>query len=99
MAVPFTFEVADNVWAILFPLPVLAPLTPEAFTVQLNVVPETLFGLVIEKPVDCPEQSAAVEGVTLTVGFWYTVNKSVFSIVWFWVPVHPVALILTVAFP
>lgn len=75
----------------------IAPFAPDAIAVQLNVVPETLFGLLMEKAVGCPEQIEAVEGVTLSVGRCFIVNGNVFVIVCIWLPVHPEALIFTVA--
>ena len=37
--------VVVKAWLIVLPLPAVAPLTPVALTVQLNVVPDTAFGL------------------------------------------------------
>ena len=64
-----------SVWAILFPLPEVAPVTPDPETVHEKVVPETV--LVRSISVISPVQMSADEGVTVNTGMGFTVTCAV----------------------
>lgn len=64
VTVPVASAVVVRVCTIDVPLPLDAPDTPEALTVQLKVVPETPFGLVMLIDVACPEHNVCPEADT-----------------------------------
>ena len=73
VAVPGDEPVADNVSAIVEPLPTSTPLTPESTRVQLYVGPATPLVVVNEMLVDTPLQIVCAAGVATTSGRGSTV--------------------------
>jgi hypothetical protein len=64
-----TPSVEVSTWLIRFPVPAAAPLTlDDESTVQLKVVPLTLFGLVIAIAGDVPEQIVVLLAATVGIG-------------------------------
>ena len=66
-----------NACAIVLPLPAVAPLTPLALTVQLKVVPLTVFGLLNAMLVVLPLQIVCTAGVANTSGIGLTFTVTV----------------------
>jgi hypothetical protein len=78
VTVPCTLDtVVVNACAIVLPLPAVAPLTPVDETVQLNVVPATVFGLVNAMLVVLPLQIVCNAGVANTSGIGLTFTVTV----------------------
>src|SRR5579859_1237488 len=82
VAVPLDEVVAVNVWAMLLPLLFDAPLSLFCETVHENVVPLTLFGLVIAMDVGWPENIAWFDAEAVGAGLTVAVTFIA-------VPVHP----------
>lgn len=87
MTVPaVTPSVEVKTWLIVLPLPATAPDTlVELNTVQLKVVPNTPFGLVIATLVLAPEQIVCGEAATLGIGVTTTLTA-------YGVPLQPAAV-------
>lgn len=76
---------------MVLPLPGETPLTLDWLTIQLNVVPLTPFGLVMDKFAVSPEQMDKPDGVMATVGLGFTVATTVVGVL-----EHPLAVAVTV---
>jgi hypothetical protein len=96
VAVPATEPVAVNVSAIVVPVPVSTPLTPESTRVQLYVTPPTPFVVLKPMLVTAPLQIVWLAGNATTFGFGVTVTTTTIG-----VPVQPDApgVIVYVAVP
>jgi hypothetical protein len=86
VAVPATEPVAVNVSAIVAPLPISTPLTPESTRVQLYVTPPIPFVVLNPMLVTAPLQIVWLAGNATTFGFGVTVTTTTIG-----VPVHPPA--------
>ena len=64
-----------KVWAIVEPLPAEAPVTLLVVTVQLKLVPATLFGLLIAMLVVSPLQIVWLMAATVGIGFTVTITS------------------------
>ena len=70
-ASPILLLVVVNIWAIIAPLPLLAPVTLVWTTFQLNTVPTTLLvntiGVTLPEQTDCNTVDAVTTGIGFTV--------------------------------
>lgn len=78
VAVPWLDPELVRIWAILLPLPAVAPVTPDCVTVQLNVVPATPDVRFMD--VGFPLQIVCAEGVAVTFGIGLTVIVTVIGL-------------------